>query len=701
MTLNNIELYDLVVNSDSAELRNKLSAAPEDELFAFLQFQKPDDNNSTALHVAFEEADSDVIKTITQISGTVLPVNKLTQVLNIQNVGGINPIGAIFQLEEAEQVNAFATILGAFDQAESKKAVLLSYADNKETLLHAIVEQYNADLLDKVLEVAKTNVCLQDVLIAQDGQQNTPMHIAVSEKKKDFLEKTLTTASNKGILDVVLSAKEVNNDTIVHLGLESDNKDIAALIIEYVSKLSNPESFLSAKNTGDIKAIENLFDNANFIDIFKSVSSKTLILESITQNILSDENLKVSATAKSDIQLKVNALYEEVKSDNALKAKLLDAVNLDATDYTVTDFFADDIIKAKLEGVEKTQKTTVESLTDAAITKDALEAALKPIEDYKNETKFISSLPEKFGDSVTEAVKAKLGEVSTEAANNIKAADEAGLNTAYTGAQAKIAKYNAIYAKDGFDALKISTDQTLEGTVTSKVTTFVNAVCTRSYTKIQKAKDCISKIDSFAAEYPFLGNTLDTQRQAAQQYVDDQSALSKNEVKAGLNFLFYYFKDVAILKGIEHLKTLPLDDQKEAFAPTLRSTMTTVKSDLDAASNKVIGIGRVAGFDRVYSQSAIGKPARVEKFLERVQDPEFPPRIEKNDQKLIDIACKSLKIEGTCDESALLGVKDTVCTEAKTHGFDSSDGYKLVCDHSVAELQSLSFNSPAITDLTE
>jgi len=511
-----------------------------------------------------------------------------------------------------------------------------------------------------------------------------------------MLETSMIQASDEGgqILEDVLKHEGENNDTVVHLGLASENQNVILSVAKHLQL-----DFLSKENDGGIKAVENLFGQGDFVSLFGKFedSIQSTVLDSIVKNILNEDNLEnLDEDEKTAIAEKIEALYAKLNAElnEDLQAKLVEAVNLDVSGYILSDVFSDNIITERLSQVEAEQKALIERMTD--VQENALEAHLTLIASYKSS--FENLLPENFGNATSKAAQAKLDSIIDQ--GDLDTVKEGNLLTIYTNTEKTIKTFNSLCSSYGLT----SPIQVLQDATLAKLQSYVNLVCKEkeNYTSKQEAQDCLDKISSFSNDYDFITEeTFKTNMTPANQYIEEQSALSPDNAKDGLNYMFYYIKDLVVLKDVARYVASADSSEKSNWAKDSRTLMTTLKSGIDGEAAP--GIDRIKGYNQKYTPSTLSKGSKLQKFVDNVSKETFKAAIEKNSQLSLSKACEALKVDSDeCTQTSLFSQRDKLCTSSGgDDALSSTNAYNLICSDEEVDLVALSYHSSEINDLLQ
>ena len=684
------KLYSLVEGDKAEDLQNNLNDIEQKDFFELLKWHNNEDGDNTILHVAFGEANKDVIDALAKKAEALLSNEQLKEVLNVQNDGGQNPLVKIIQREEGQQIEIFKAIVNGFSKVDSKNAVLLSYGNNKETFLHTLIEESNSNLLNESLEIAKENNFLKDVLTALDGQGYTALHVAALEGKTDFLTQALNKASDANISEEILLAKDLSENTVVHHGLISDKIEVNKLILQHAT-----QELLKAENRVGSTPTNELLKKSDFINVFKALDEgeKNKAIDAIL-NLYSEENLKDADEDEYDSS-KLTELYEEVKTDENLKAKFLQIVKLDATEYNVIDFFKNIIITAKLQEVEEAQKDVVKGLEGEDITYDSLNAANEKIKEY--EDKFIpEQLPKDFGSSVITAIKEKLKTVSSEVLDTIQdAGDKDALKVAYEAANVKVQTFN-------FTNFLNSTNSAVQTKVKEKAETFGGAVCKKSkeeYKTVKEAEDCENTIKFFNSEFSFLATEFAQEKNVVADYIKD-SSLSKDDAEKGLSSAFYYAKDLVMSSGghsdplnpnydaaNRQQKLVSLGSDIGDRVPGMHDRDKFYGMNINTVYKDIQGLALKTNTGKI-------KNKNVKKFVKIVNGDVQKKSTLENAETYKSIACDALKVDGECERGNILtAISNKVC-KVHEESLKDTNAFNTFCgEKAVKSLDNLSYDS--------
>ena len=636
-------LYEKLEDNNLPELKTVLKS--RESIFEFLKFQSIEDNSNTPLHVAFAAVNIDLIKFLIKD----LSSSELQEIINIQNKGGINPAGKILDIEEGS-AESLEKIVGAFASEEMKKNVLISYGVYNETILHQLVKYYDSELFTKLLEIAKSNKLLSDILYAQDEVNDNPLHAAIINNTPDnntqeFITKILTIAKENGIIFDILKSQGENDNTVIHLGFANEDAVISSLVVDSLTKLKNEEiaEIIEIQNKGGIKVINNLFESDKLEIIFQNIADKTILLNSIVSNVLNDEELGyVEDDNKSTVKAKITAIYNLIKDQAELKQKLVNIINLEATEYNVTDFFNNEIIEEKINEIIKAQK---------------------------------------------------------EAIANAKSEDDVA--TAYAAAEDKLAKLKDVFAK--LDAkVKTEAENSLKTTVTEKIAAFVDSACKKEEDELVEAQNCLDIISNVQKTDIFknviegnLKEIIDTNKISAQEQLE-KTNISLDDIKKGLSNTFYYAKDLIVNKDIARYESAS-DSDKKSWASETRKIMTKLKSGIEG---KIPGIDKIDGYNKIYVQDALGRSKDTKTFIKNIVEKDYKGKVESNTEVSKKAACDKFNLnESECTDPKIMeSIKTNVCNN-NLYIEKDTNAYKLFCDANTSDIDGLSFDDNLVTEL--
>ena len=670
MTINNQELYNSLIEDDFDLSTFKTSlGSDQKEVTQFLKYQDSN-TGATALHVAFELGHKDLIEYLLGLTLT-----SWSDILNIQDDSGNLAITSVLENEGASE------ILTSIKNVTCIRELFLAKGFEGNTFVHSFNDKSN--LLEAILNIAKEKEFIKDFLSQENNFGASFLHRATELEKEGFVSVIL---KSSGSIEGIISADSETKP--IDAAFESDNANIILNFLEYADT-----NILESVDASGMRRIETLFNNEKFQEVFSASKQKETILDSIVANVLSATTLgSVNEGDKTALKDKITALYnaiEGIQGDDTLKgtlkAKFLEAVNLDATEYQVTDFFSDGIIKSKLEAVDGGIVTTVTALSGEGITVQALkESALDEI--AKLTEKFYDKLPANFGNSTKAAVTTKLDEVVNTQKTAIDATtDLGGLETAYTNAKTAIEAYQDVYKALDNDSTNtecaaiISCQQAIEflnQPVITKAGEIVDVVCTGSYTEVQAATNCKTLIESFRdSSLPIADkeNFAKNQFMVAEQFIKKNSFDSANLSK--LAVLVYSYKYDMVMKDKMGVFVTLGEDDKVSQAPSLKKMFKQIDTKLlssneyqpgfaamkSASSTSLYGVN-FAQFYKMMSQAQNLKKYGESFDIYKKNFSNDESKINSNMQKSLGKACEfAHKEEEQCTfESILAFTKEEI-----------------------------------------
>ena len=592
----------------------------KDNVVEFLK--EKNTKGSTALHILFAKGDHENIIKLLDFLYESSDDDKL-DVLGLVDNGGSIPLYKIFEVQRPVDV------LGKIEGHDLIKELFLAKETKSKTFLHsAVAKKVNIrqktkfdQTIEKTFEIAKNKSFLIEFLTQKNQFGSSAVYEAVTLGKKDILDKVFQ-IDGLDVDDLFDKSKTTKDVTLLHAAFSKENIEIMNLLLEKYNGLEK----LASKGNGGVIAVKMLLENKNFTTILPELNKKEEIVDSIASSILSNEVLKkINSKKKADLKEQITALWKVIEAvqDEAekgiLKAKLLEAVDLDTKDYTATDFFDGPIIKAKLAAVEAEIVSTVNSLQDASITAEALkDDALDKIGGYI--TKFKDKLPANFGDSVKTTVTSKLGVVVDAQKTAIGAEgvnDKDGLEKAYTTAKGKIEGFKDVYKALDNDTTntECSKINSCNNAITSlneavfktddssgKAIDLVNKVCKDDYSQVQgddtakaqAAIDCKTLIEGFRGNNTLkeiVGNGFaEDKLRAAEQYIEANSF--KLEDLGKLAVLVYSHKYADVIKGeMEKYVALTNDQEKNEAMEALQEKCVPIKTSFVKKSEYLPGFG--------------------------------------------------------------------------------------------------------------
>lgn len=493
-----------------------------------------DDNNNTALHLAFAMGDNELITYLLDLVGDTV------NILNAQNINGNTPLDMIMESESP------ADLLESIKDVASLQKLLLAKGYEGNTFLHTLAVPQTDDnetkfqaTYNKIFKIAKNFIV--GTLIQENEFGSSAIYEAVMNKNIDFLKAALPEDLSSDNLKLVLKAGDAN--TIMHAAFLEGNTEIINFII---SKIGSDSTLLTTSNMNGNTPISSLFENGSFTTIFANITNKELVIDSIITNSLNNTALLsiTEADDKKATKEKITAIYAAIKDDGNLLSRLLTTVD-DQDDAILSEFFNDDIIRDKLLAVEKKIVSTVKNLHSNNITVDALKNnALDKIQTL-SET-FPNKLPENFGNAAKNEVKATLNTVVEAQKATITGDDKDALEKAYTAAKEAIKTYTDVYtALEDDQVTKVNAIKSLSEVIfkkgeagnkdTGKALEIVGKVCLDSYNQVDEAKTCESLIKSFASpdvlQDVIWTDFAKTQLDAATNFIKENSFKSDDLVK--------------------------------------------------------------------------------------------------------------------------------------------------------------------------
>ena len=210
-------LFSSITSNDRDSIMSILSEARECTILREVLTAK-DKNGYTALHLAADSGNADVVENILAAIGD----NKelLKEMLNVKDRYGETALHLAAKSDNADLVEK---ILTAANDAEVLKDLLTATDVYGETALHLAAESGKTDVVSKILAAIGDNKeLLKEVLNVKDryGYGDTALLSAAKSDKADVVEKILAAiGDNKELLKEVLIVKNEDEKTVVGLAV--------------------------------------------------------------------------------------------------------------------------------------------------------------------------------------------------------------------------------------------------------------------------------------------------------------------------------------------------------------------------------------------------------------------------------------------------------------------------------------------------
>jgi hypothetical protein len=514
-------------------------------------------SGDTALHQIFSEVDLNKECMQHLLSN----IKDLKSLLEKQNASGDTPIEAIENKEQFEKVSAF------FDN-HAKDFLTAKSCENVTYLqLQLAEDEPKVDLINAVVEFAKTQNVLKETLMAKDKFKQTPVTTAIAKNNVNFITNVfgkLIDEDKTAILAQTLNSQE----NLLHTAFRSEEIDIVKFFANKIA--ANDKTALTSDDTAEM-LLSLLLKNKHFVAAFKALDNKTVILEAILENIT---DLKTEAGFSENFA----AVYTDIKDTEALKDKVLAEIDLDGD----CNNFPEAAIKDKLTAEEK-------SLADGIQGNEAetLKTALETIEGYNS--KFKGKIPENFGNSVKEAVKTKLNAI-TDAQKAFSAESASDLETKLKTAESAIYAYSEVYNKLADKTVTLKNAKTaLNEAVQAKAQILVNAEC-KNVSTLAQANSCKSLINSSRNDGTLKdavgADFAKTELEQAEKTIA-ANTIQPADLLKGTVLAFYMFKDKQVLKVMDKYAAAT---SKSKDIPANLKTLINLKTEIDDTMNKVMGI---------------------------------------------------------------------------------------------------------------
>ena len=175
-----------------------------------------------------------------------------------------------------------------------------------------------------------------------------------------------------------------------------------------------------------------------------------------------------------------------------------------------------------------------------------------------------------------------------------------------------------------------------------------------------------------------------------------KTTVSISDAKQGLNSVFYYAKDLIINKDIARYESAS-DSDKKLWASETRKIMTKLKSGIDG---KIPGIDKIDGYNKIYLNDALGKPKDTKTFIKNIVEKDYKGKVESNADFSKKAACAKFNLNSSecTDPKIMESIKTNVCNN-NLYAEKDTNAYKLFCDASTSDIDSLSFDSKLVTEL--